>query len=208
MDREKSLIAKFVVSRSAICKLRRNLEFFCSVNHLSGPPRKHVYLWLVPFDPLCFFLCSWFAACDRPVSGNDRLVFFEAFYDLSYLVSCKNKAISASCPQQKFHSSSRFSSLFLSSLGSFSILFLRAKLGECVGLWFALTPPSLTWLTEQKNPLKVCKHAARYNEFGYKSDKELSKIPATYKPRKTVQKAHYIQRWDELCCVGLVVFVP
>ena len=50
------------------------------------------------------------------------------------LVSCKNKAISASCPQQKFHSSSRFSSLFLSSLGSFSILFLRAKLGECVGL--------------------------------------------------------------------------
>ena len=121
------------------------------------------------------------------------------------LVSCKNKAISASCPQQKFHSSSRFSSLFLSSLGSFSILFLRAKLGECVGLWFALTPPSLTWLTEQKNPLKVCKHAARYNEFGYKSDKELSKIPATYKPRKTVQKAHYIPRRDELSYVGLVL---
>ena len=56
-----------------------------------------------------------------------------------------------------------------------------------------------------KNPLKVCKHAARYNEFGYKSDKKLSKIPATYKPRKTVQKAHYIPRRDELSYVGLVL---
>ena len=85
------------------------------------------------------------------------------------LVFCKNKAMSASCPQQKFHSSTRFRSLFLSSLGSLSILFLRAKLGECVALWFALTPPQLKWLTEQKNPFVVCKHAARYNEFGYKT---------------------------------------
>ena len=46
--------------------------------------------------------------------------------------------------------------------------FLRAKLGECVALWVALTRPPLKWLTEQKNPLEVCKHAARYNEFGYK----------------------------------------
>ena len=59
------------------------------------------------------------------------------------LVSCKNRAMSASCPQQKFHSSSRFPSLFLSSLGSFSILFLRAKLGECIALWFALTPTQM-----------------------------------------------------------------
>ena len=27
---------------------------------------------------------SRFAACDRPVSGNDQLVSFKAFYDLSY----------------------------------------------------------------------------------------------------------------------------
>ena len=33
----------------------------------------------------------------------------------------------------------------------------------------------------------------------------LSKIPATYKPRKTVQKAHYIPRRDELSYVGLVL---
>ena len=65
------------------------------------------------------------------------------------LVSCKNRAMSASCPQQKFHSSSRFPSLFLSSLGSFSILFLRAKLGECIALWFALTPTQMIDGTEK-----------------------------------------------------------
>ena len=82
-------------------------------------------------------------------------------------VSCKNEAMSASCPQQKLHSSWRFPSLFLSSLGSFTILFLQTKLGECVALWFALTPPPIKWLTEQNNPFEVFKHAARYNEFGY-----------------------------------------
>ena len=96
-------------------------------------------------------------------------IFLRCFMIFLILVFCKNKAMSASCPQQKFHSSTRFRSLFLSSLGSFSILFLRAKLGECVALWFALTPPQLKWLTEQKNPFVVCKHAARYNEFGYKT---------------------------------------
>ena len=36
-------IAKFVVSRCAFCKLRRNFGFFCSVNHLSGPLREHMF---------------------------------------------------------------------------------------------------------------------------------------------------------------------
>ena len=77
--------------------------------------------------------------------------------------------MSASCLQQKFMSSSGFLSLFLRSFASFSILFLQAKLGECVVLWFASwTPSPLKWLTEQKNPFEVCKHAARYNEFGCK----------------------------------------
>ena len=35
--------AKFVLSRCAFCKLRRNFGFFCSVNHLSGPLRKHMF---------------------------------------------------------------------------------------------------------------------------------------------------------------------
>ena len=75
-----------------------------------------------------------FTACDHPVPGNDRLVFFEVFMIFTILVSCKNKAMSASCPQQKFHSLLRFPSLILSSLGSFSIKFLKAKLGECIAL--------------------------------------------------------------------------
>ena len=61
------------------------------------------------------------------------------------LVSWKNKALSASCPLQKYHSSSRFPSLFLSSLESFSVLFLRAKLGESVALWLTLTPIQRIW---------------------------------------------------------------
>ena len=45
-----------------------------------------------------------------------------------------------------------------------------------------------------------------HREKSLKSDKELSKIPATYKPRKTVQKANYIPRRSELSYVGLVLF--
>ena len=73
-------------------------------------------------------------SCDRPVSGNSPLNFFEVFSDLSYFVSCKNKAMSASCPRQKVHSSLQFPSLFFSSLESFSVLFLQAKLDECVAI--------------------------------------------------------------------------
>ena len=92
--------------------------------------------------------------CDRPVSGNNRLVKFasQIFMIFLFLVTCKNKATSASFLRQKIHSPSRFPWLFLSSLESFS-----AKLGEHVTLWFALTPPSLTWLTEQKNPKSLLK---------------------------------------------------
>ena len=108
-----------------------------------------------------------FRAIADQFSSNIFLIFL-------ILVSWKNKAISASWPVQKYHSSSRFPSLFLSSLESFSVLFLRAKLGECVALWFALTPPPLKWLTEQKNPFEVCKRAAWYNEFGYKTVESLS----------------------------------
>ena len=39
--------------------------------------------WCNSIHFVCFCV-SRFAACDRPVSDLDRLVFFEAFYDLSY----------------------------------------------------------------------------------------------------------------------------
>ena len=152
------VIAKFVVSRCAFCKLRGNFGFFCSVNHLNGPIRKHMFTctsskghgfdsWLVDFDPFCLFRGS--LLCDRPVSGNNRRVKVasQTFLIFLILVTCKNKATSASFLRQKIHSPSRFPSLFLSSLESFSI-----KLGEHVSLWFVLTPLSLKWLTERKNP--------------------------------------------------------
>ena len=124
--------------------------FFCSVNH---PSEKHIYLhefkrsWFV-----IRFVCFAFQGlllCDRPVSGNNGLVKFalQIFKIFLILVTCKNKATSASFLWQKIHSPSRFPLLFSSSLESFS-----AKLGEHVTLWFALTLPSLKWLTEQKNP--------------------------------------------------------
>ena len=141
------------------CKLRKNFGFFCSVSYRSGPLRKHVFTcdWYISIHFVCFCF-STFVACDRPLSGNNQLVFFKDFSDvLFFQVSCKNKTMSASCPLQNVHSSSWFPSLFLSSLESFSVLFLWAKLAE---LWFALTPPPLKWLTEQKNPFEVCKCTA------------------------------------------------
>ena len=153
--------AKFVVSCSVFCKLWRNFGFFCSVNHLSGPLRTYMFtgmsskghgLWFViggfrsvlfvsGFKVRCFVIVLFW--------GNNRLVELALQVFLIFLipVTCKNKATSASFLWQKIHSPSQFPSLFLSSLGSFS-----AKLGEHVTLWFALTPPSLKWLTDQKNP--------------------------------------------------------
>ena len=151
----------FVVSRCAFCKLQRNFGFFCSVNHLSGPLRKHMFTcdWCISIHFVCFCV-SRFVACDRPVSAIIDYFSWKIFLIILILVSC---------PRQKVHSSSRFPSLYLSSLESFSVLFLQAKLGECFALWLALTPPLLKWLMEQKNPFEVCKSAARYNEFGYKT---------------------------------------
>ena len=41
---ELKIPAKFVVSGCTFCKLRKDFGFFCSVNHLNGSLRKHVYL--------------------------------------------------------------------------------------------------------------------------------------------------------------------
>ena len=95
------------------------------------------------------FVCSVFQGsllCDRPVSDNNRLLKIASQIFLIFLI-LKNKATAASFRRQKIHSPSQFPSLFLSSLESFS-----AKLGEHVALWFALTPSSLKWFTEKKNP--------------------------------------------------------
>ena len=76
------------------------------------------------------------------------------------LVTCKKKATPASFLRQKIHSPARFSALFLSSLES-----ILAKLGEHVTLWFALTPPSLKWLTEQKNPKSLLRSTLEFSIY-------------------------------------------
>ena len=87
------LIAKFVVSGCVFCKLRKNVGFFCSVNHLSGPLRKQMFTcnWCISIHFVCFCL-SRFVDCDRPVSDNSRPVFFNYFSDLYYSCLLKEKS--------------------------------------------------------------------------------------------------------------------
>ena len=96
---ELSFIAKFVVLRCAFCKLRRNFGFFSSVNHLLDLLGNTCLLVIGAFRSTMFvsvFQGSLLViALYRTVSGNDRLVNFEAFYDLSY--SCLLQKLSNVC---------------------------------------------------------------------------------------------------------------
>ena len=119
--------------------------------------------WWISIRFVCFvFQGSLF--CDRPVLGNNRLVKFASQIILIFLilVTCKSKATSASYLRHKIYSPSRFPSLFLNSLESFS-----AKLGAryiviCIN-------PAFTKMIDRtekpKIPSKFAKRAARYNEF-------------------------------------------
>ena len=67
--------------------------------------------WWISIRFLCFvFQGSLF--CDRPISGNNRLVTFvsQIFLIFLILVTSKNNAMSASFLRQKIHSPSRFPS--------------------------------------------------------------------------------------------------
>ena len=84
------LITKLFVSCCAFCKLQRNFGFFWVWvfqfrQSSSGPLRKHIFTcdWCISIHFVCFCVLR-FVACDRPVSGNNRLVFFEYFSDHSY----------------------------------------------------------------------------------------------------------------------------
>ena len=170
--------SQILVSCFAFCKLQRNFGFFCSVNHLSGPLRKHIFTfdWCILIH-FVFFCVLRFVARDRPVSGNNWLKFSSNIF-LIFLIL-------VSCLRQKVHASWRFPSLFLSSLESFSVLFMQFELGECFALWFVLTPPTHKWLTEQKNTFEVCKRAGRYNKFGYKSSYQTKYLPKFTYPIKS-----------------------
>ena len=87
------------------------------------------------------------------------------------LVTCKNKATSASFLRQKIHSPSRFPSLLLSSLESFS-----AELGDraCYPDCDLHTPPFTKMIDgtdKPKIPSMFAKGTAQYNEFRYNISK-------------------------------------
>ena len=95
--------------------------FLCSLNHLSGPLIKeiHIYFQIGGSPSVLFVSCSK-ACCfviGPPVLGNNRLVKFasQSFMIFLILVTCKDKAMSASFLRQKIHSPQQFPSLFLSS---------------------------------------------------------------------------------------------
>ena len=95
--------------------------------------------WLVDFDPKLFLCFIRFVAGTEfgAITGTSLLRRF--FLIFLILVTCTNEAMSASFPGKRFLSPWRFPSLFLSSLESFSVLFLRAKLGECVCIIIYIT---------------------------------------------------------------------
>ena len=79
--------------------------------------------WWISIRFACFVF-QGSLLCDRPVSGNNRLVKFasQIFLIFLILVTCKIKATSASFLGQTIYSPSQFPSLFLNSLESFSDL--------------------------------------------------------------------------------------
>ena len=111
-------------------------------------------LWFVIVRFRSFSLCYvWrFVACDRSVSGNNRPlvlnVCFVDFYDLSYSCHLQASAVPPFFDKNSLTIIKSFAVLEQSRV----ILRISPKLGEHVTLWFALTPPKLKWLTEQKNP--------------------------------------------------------
>ena len=94
----------------AFCKLRRNLGFFCSVNHLSGPLRQQMFISKSSKGHGLYFVISGFRSvfisrivtCERPVSGNYRLVCCGS--DLSYeMQSCQLSRIIRETPDFRLY---------------------------------------------------------------------------------------------------------
>ena len=169
------LIAKFVVSRCAFCKLRRILGFSIPSIIWANLLADTCLLVIGAFRSTLFLFLWW------PCFGQWSTSFLRRFSELSHscLLHWKNKAMSVSCPRQKFHSSSRFSFAFLEqSKVILSFVFAgQAERVRCIVICINSTP--LKRVTEQKNPFEVCKRVARYNEFGYNTRLQIINITTT-----------------------------
>ena len=97
--------------------------------------------WWISIRFVCFAFQGSFL-CDRPASGNNRLVKFALQILLIFviLVTCKNKETSASFVRQQIYLPSRFASLFLSSLESVSA---KMQAGRARYIMICINPTSL-----------------------------------------------------------------
>ena len=153
-------------------KLQRSFGFFCSINHLSRPLRKHMFTcdWCVSINLVCFCV-SRFADCDRSVSHCFRQWLTSSLcsflWSFLFLSLARKQCLPPALNKNSTHHRDflRFSWVVK---GHSQFCFCGPSWVSCVALWCALTPPPLKWLTEQKNPFEICKHAARYNKFGHK----------------------------------------
>ena len=111
-----SFIVKFVVSGCAFC-----IFWIFLFRQSSQRTSQETHIYLHEFKRSWFVIRDWWISirfvcfvfqgsllCDRPVQGNNRLVKFalQIFMIFLILVTCKNKATSASFCRQKIHSPS------------------------------------------------------------------------------------------------------
>ena len=117
--------------------------------------------WWISIRFLCFvFQGSLF--CDRPISGNNRLVTFvsQIFLIFLILVTSKNKATSASFLRQKIHSPSRFPSFPSQSRVVLSQAGRARYIVICINPAFTLMIDGTDWPKTQ-NCLRSLQYAQR-----------------------------------------------
>ena len=117
--------------------------------------------WWISIRFLCFvFQGSLF--CDRPISGNNRLVTFvsQIFLIFLILVTSKNNAMSASFLRQKIHSPSRFPSFPSQSRVVLSQAGRARYIVICINPAFTLMIDGTDW-PQTQNSLRRLQYAQR-----------------------------------------------
>ena len=138
------------------------------------------------FVPLSSFLCFKVRCLDRPVSGNNRLLFLEDFSDHSYsrlFPSTKSPLIIAISFAILEQSESRVILSF--------VFAGQARRVLCIVISINSAPTQMIDGTEK--PIRSLQRAARYNEFGYKSSYPKKYLPKFSYPRKSFDHPFHLK---------------
>ena len=88
----------------------KTFGFFCSVIHISVPPRKQMFIWKSSKVMVCdwwisiHFVCFYVSLGLLLSLGKSSTSLLQRFFLIFFIfVTCKNKAMSTSFPRQKFH---------------------------------------------------------------------------------------------------------